>query len=90
MCRNIKNLFNFAPPATKEEVAEASLQYVRKISGFHTPSHVNEAAFFRAVEDVAAATEKLLDSLVTTAHSRNREIEAQKAHERALARFGRR
>jgi hypothetical protein len=89
MCRNIKGLFNFDPPATDEEIQAASLQYVRKVSGFTKPSQVNEAAFAVAVEEVAAVTKKLLESLMTTAEPHNREIEAAKAHERALKRFGR-
>ena len=88
MCRSIKTLFNFKPPATKDEIHAASLQFVRKISGFHKPSHVNEAAFNRAVEQVAAAAHKLLDSLETGAEPRNREEEAAKARARAAERFG--
>ena len=88
MCRNIKTLFNFEPPATEEEIQAASLQFVRKLSGFNKPSKVNEAAFERAVDDVTRVAEKLLDALVTKAPSRDREIEAQRARARAAARFG--
>lgn len=88
MCRNIKTLFNYKPPATKEEVRASALQYVRKLSGFHEPSRVNHAAFETAVDEVAAATHKLLASLTTAAPPRDREEEAAKAHARALARFG--
>ncbi len=88
MCRNIKVLFNFEPAATDEEVRAAALQYVRKISGYAKPSAVNEAAFERAVDQVAHASATLLASLVTTAPSRDRAREAAKAHERALRRFG--
>lgn len=88
MCRNIKTLFNFDPPATDEEIKAAALQFVRKVSGFHEPSQVNEAAFDRAVNDVAAAAATLLGSLTTHAHPRNREEEAAKAHARAIERFG--
>lgn len=88
MCRNIKTLFNFEPPATEEEIQAASLQFVRKLSGFNKPSKVNEAAFERAVDDVARVAEKLLDALVTKASSRDREVEAQRARARASARFG--
>ncbi|HEU5122026.1 MAG TPA: DUF2277 domain-containing protein [Candidatus Saccharimonadales bacterium] len=88
MCRNIKVLFNFEPPATDEEIREASLQYVRKISGFYEPSDVNQAVFNQAVDEVAKATRKLLDDLVTKAGPRDREVEAAKAHARAVKRFG--
>ncbi len=88
MCRNIKTLFNFDPPATEDEIRASSLQFVRKLSGFTKPSKANEDAFNQAVEDVAAVARQLLDSLVTNAPSRNREIEAAKAIERAVARFG--
>ena len=88
MCRSIKTLFNFKPPATKDEIHAASLQFVRKISGFHKPSHLNEAAFNRAVEQVAAAAHGLLDSLETSAEPKNREEEAAKARARAAERFG--
>jgi hypothetical protein len=88
MCRNIKTLFNFDPPATDEEIHDAALQFVRKLSGFHTPSQVNRAAFDKAVADTAAVAKELLTSLKTNAEPHNREVEAQKAHERALKRFG--
>jgi hypothetical protein len=88
MCRNIKTLFNFDPPVTKEEIRAASEQYVRKVSGFAHPSNVNEEAFELAVKEVAAATHKLMHSLKTTARPHNREEEAEKAHARALKRFG--
>ena len=88
MCRNIKTLYNFEPPATYEEVRAAALQYVRKVSGFSKPSQANEAAFYAAVDEVAAATRRLLDALVTTAPPKNREEEAAKARARARARFG--
>ncbi len=88
MCRNIKPLFNFDPPATDDEIRAAALQYVRKVSGFQEPSHVNEAAFMQAIEEVTRTTRKLVDHLQTTAHPRNREEEAAKAHARALERFG--
>lgn len=88
MCRNIKTLFNFDPPATDEEIQAAALQYVRKVSGFHTPSKVNEAAFNEAIEKVAAITAELFSSLTTHAEPHDREEEAAKAHERALKRFG--
>ena len=88
MCRNIKTLFNFEPPATEEEIQAASLQFVRKLSGFNKPSKVNEAAFECAVDDDARVAEKLLDALITKAPSRDREVEAQRARARAAARFG--
>lgn len=88
MCRNIKNLFNFDPPVTEEEVRAASLQFVRKISGFHKPSKANEAAFERAIDEVAASSNRLLRSLETVAPPKNREEEAQKAKARAAVRFG--
>jgi hypothetical protein len=88
MCRNIKILFNFDPPATDAEVREASLQYVRKLSGYTAPSQANAAAFDRAVDEIALATRRLLDSLVTSAEHRDREVEAAKAHDRAVKRFG--
>jgi hypothetical protein len=88
MCRNIKTLFNFEPPATELEIRDASLQFVRKLSGFNVPSKANEAAFDRAVEDVAAAARVLIRSLVTTADPRTREAEAEKARARSAARFG--
>lgn len=88
MCRSIKTLFNFKPPATEEEIRAASLQFVRKISGYHKPSHVNEAAFKAAVEQVSAAAHRLLTSLQTSATPRDREVEAARAHVRAVERFG--
>ena len=88
MCRNIKTLFNFEPPATEEEINASSLQFVRKLSGFNHPSKVNEVAFNRAVEDVAAAARILIESLVTTADPRDREIEAARTKARSAARFG--
>ena len=88
MCRNIRPLFNYEPAATSEEVRAASLQFVRKISGFTRPSQANQAAFDRAVEDVAHAAQHLLDRLSTTASPKNREIEAAKARERSARRFG--
>ena len=87
MCRNIKTLFNFAPPASEAEIRDASLQFVRKLSGFNSPSKANQAAFERAVEDVAAAAGVLIESLVTTAEPRNREIEATRARARTAMRF---
>ncbi|MGJ4887641.1 DUF2277 domain-containing protein [Bradyrhizobium sp. HKCCYLRH3099] len=88
MCRNIKTLFNFEPPATEAEIQASALQFVRKLSGFNTPSQANEAAFATAVEDVASAARRLLTSLHTQAPPRDREIEAAKARERSAARFG--
>jgi len=88
MCRNIKTLFNFDPPVTEEEVRAASLQFVRKISGFTNPSRANEAAFLTAVEEVAAVSMRLLTALETTAPPKNREDEAAKAKARGMARFG--
>jgi hypothetical protein len=88
MCRNIRTLHNFEPPATEGEVQAAALQYVRKVSGSTKPSKANEQAFARAVADVAAATQRLLDELVTTAPPRDREAEAAKARARAAVRFG--
>ena len=88
MCRNIKVLANFEPPATDDEVHASSLQFVRKLSGTSRPSKVNEEAFNRAVEDVTAAARRLVDSLVIHAPPRDREVEAQKAKERSLKRFG--
>ena len=87
MCRNIHTLFNFEPPATEDEVRDAALQYVRKISGFTKPSRANEAAFERAVDEVTAATACLVDGLVTNAPPRDREVEAQRKRERAAKRF---
>ncbi len=88
MCRNIKTLYNFEPPATSEEVHAASLQFVRKISGFNKPSKANEAAFESAVEAVSGVAAQLLESLTTTATPRNRDVEAEKARARAAKRFG--
>jgi hypothetical protein len=88
MCRNIKTLHNFEPAATPEEVESAALQYVRKISGTNKPSQANEAAFERAVREVTAASQRLLESLVTSAPPKDREVEAAKAKARAVARFG--
>lgn len=88
MCRNIKTLFNFDPPATEEEIRAASLQFVRKLSGFNRPSKANEAAFSQAVEDVTAVARVLIDSLVTSAEPRYREVEAERMRARSLARFG--
>ena len=88
MCRSIKTLFNFKPLATEEEIRAASLQFVRKISGYQKPSHANQAAFDLAVEQVAATAHKLLDSLQTTAEPRDREVEAARARARAAERFG--
>ncbi len=88
MCRNIKTLFNFEPPATDAEIRDASLQFVRKLSGFNSPSRANQAAFDHAVEDVAIAARNLVDALVTNAEPRDREIEAERARARSAARFG--
>lgn len=88
MCRNIKTLFNFDPPVTNDEIRAASLQFVRKVSGFNKPSKANEAAFMAAIDEVAAAASRLLHSLETTAPPRNREEEAAKAKARAAERFG--
>lgn len=88
MCRNIKTLFNFEPPATELEIRDASLQFVRKLSGFNVPSKANEEAFERAVEEVAASARQLIASLVTATEPRNREVEAAKAKARAAIRFG--
>lgn len=88
MCRNIRTLFNFDPPATELEIRDASLQFVRKLSGFSVPSKANEAAFDRAVDAVAASARELIGSLVTHAEPRNREVEAARARERSAARFG--
>jgi hypothetical protein len=89
MCRNIRTLFNFDPPATEEEIRAASVQFVRKLSGFTKPSHANEAAFNAAVDDVAAVARRLIDSLVTTAEPRDREEWAARAKARAAERFAR-
>ncbi len=88
MCRNIKTLFNFDPPATDDEIQASSLQFVRKLSGFTKPSQANQAVFNQAVEEVTTVARQLIDSLITNAPSRNREIEAAKASARAAARFG--
>jgi hypothetical protein len=88
MCRNIKTLFNFEPPATELEIRDASLQFVRKLSGFNVPAKANEAAFELAVEQVAAAARELMAALVTNAAPKNREAEAEKARARSQARFG--
>lgn len=87
MCRNIKTLFNFEPPATELEIRDASLQFVRKLSGFNLPSKTNEAAFDQAVADIAATARALMASLKTTAQTRNREVEAHRARERSALRF---
>ena len=88
MCRNIKTLYNFDPPATDEEIKAASLQFVRKLSGFHEPSKANEAVFNEATSEVAVIAQKLLNTLITQAEPHNRDVEAAKAHARALKRFG--
>ena len=88
MCRNIRTLFNFEPPATEAEIRDASLQFVRKLSGFNAPSRSNEAAFEAAVNDVAAAATRLIASLSTSSPPRDREVEARRARERSAARFG--
>jgi hypothetical protein len=88
VCRNIKTLFNFEPPASEAEIRDASLQFVRKLSGFNAPSKINQVAFDRAVEDVAAAAANLIASLVTTAGPRDRETEAARARARSAERFG--
>ncbi len=88
MCRNIKTLFNFDPPATDEEIRAASLQFVRKLSGFNAPSKANEAAFTRAIDDVARVARRLIDALETSAPPRNREAVAAAAHARSIERFG--
>ena len=87
MCRNIRTLFNFEPPATEDEIRGAALQFVRKLSGFHTPSRANQAAFDRAVEEVTQAADRLFAALHTDAPSRDRDTEAEKARERARLRF---
>jgi hypothetical protein len=88
MCRNIKTLFNFEPPATELEIRDAALQFVRKLSGFTVPAKANEAAFEQAVEQVAAAARVMIGALVTNAEPRDRSIEAERARARSLARFG--
>ena len=90
MCRNIKTLFNFEPPATELEIRDAALQFVRKLSGFNTPSQANQAAFDQAVADVAASARSLIASLVTSSAPRDRETEAARARERSALRFGQR
>jgi len=87
MCRNIHTLYNYEPPATEDEIREAALQYVRKISGFTKPSRANEEAFDRAVDEIADATARLVGSLVTTAAPKNREVEAERKRARAAERF---
>jgi hypothetical protein len=89
MCRNIRTLFNFDPPATDEEIRAASVQFVRKLSGFSVPSKANQPAFDRAVTEVAAVARRLIDDLVTAAEPKLREVEAARARERSAARFGR-
>ncbi len=89
MCRNIKTLFNFEPPATEAEIRSAALQFVRKLSGFNTPSQINRAAFDRAVEEISTCAGNLIASLVTTAQPRDREVEAARARARSAERFGR-
>ncbi len=89
MCRNIKTLFNFEPPATELEIRDASLQFVRKLSGFNVPSKTNQAAFERAVEQVAASARELIGNLVTNAPPKSREVEAQRARETSALRFPR-
>ena len=89
MCRNIRTLFNFEPPATQDEIRASALQFVRKLSGYTHPSQANEVAFYKAVDEVQTAAKKLLESLETTAPHRDREIEATKARERAQKRYGR-
>lgn len=88
MCRNIKTLFNFDPPASDDEIKAASLQFVRKLSGYNKPSQVNEEVFDQAIEDVAAIARKLIDSLETNAEPRDRAVEAERARARAAERFG--
>ena len=88
MCRNIRTLFNFEPPATELEIRDASLQFVRKLSGFNVPSRANAEAFDRAVKDIAASARLLVGALVTTAEPRDREVEAERARARSAARFG--
>ena len=89
MCRSIKTLFNFDPPATDDEIRAASLQFVRKLSGFHTPSKSNEETFNRSVDDVFEVARRLVDAMVTASPPRNREVEAVRAKARSAARFGR-
>ena len=89
MCRNIHTLFNYEPPASEDEVRAAALQYVRKITGFAKPSRANEEAFWRAVDEVASASKRLLDELVTSAAPKDREVEAERARARAVERYAR-
>ncbi len=88
MCRNIRPLFNFDPPASEDEIRASALQFVRKVSGYSKPSQVNRAAFDQAIDEISEVTRRLLDALQTSAPPRNREAEAEKARERAAARFG--
>lgn len=88
MCRNIRTLFNFDPPATEDEIHAASLQYVRKITGYNKPSKVNEEAFIRAVNEIAMVSRELMNTLVTSSEPRNREVEAERARIRAAERYG--
>jgi hypothetical protein len=88
MCRNIRTLYNFEPPTTREEIDAAAVQYVRKVTGMQKPSQANEAVFEQAVEEVGAVTQRLLDSLVTSAAPRDREVEAERRRARAAVRFG--
>jgi hypothetical protein len=88
MCRNIKTLFNFEPPATEEEIRASALQFVRKLSGFNLPSKANADAFYRAVDEVSDSARRLIESLHTTSPARDREVEAMKARERARERYG--
>jgi hypothetical protein len=88
VCRSIKTLFNFAPPATEQEIRAASLQFVRKLSGFNSPSKANRAAFDQAVDEIAASARALMDALLTTAEPRDRAVEAERARARTAARFG--
>ncbi|MCA1732663.1 MAG: DUF2277 domain-containing protein [Acidobacteria bacterium] len=88
MCRNIKTLFNFEPPATDDEIRDASLQFVRKLCGFTKPSKANEAAFEKAIDEIAGVARELIDSLVTTGEPKDRELEAARAKARSAARFG--
>jgi hypothetical protein len=89
VCRNIRTLFNFEPPATEEEIRNASLQFVRKLSGFNSPSRINQAVFERAVEEISATASTLIASLITTASPRDRQLEAERARSRSAERFGR-
>lgn len=90
MCRNIRTLFNFDPPATEQEIHDAALQFVRKLSGFNAPSQANAEAFKQAVDEISVSARMLIDSLVTTAQPRYREVEAERAKARSAARFGKR